>query len=337
MEALLKINKVMSAAILGVDTTDIDSTQSSDSYSHEKEDYYNAKVVKAVRGVLVGIFCFVFLCSVIGTVVGIRVKRPLRVVITILIDLLCIMRCLLQLVPWFHKEEEDKHAIEYSLICDLLYLIMALVLIVHIFIQERKDSKIKGMIINDNKLSIRQYFNLSNDDDDTNMLYSFKRKSEFCCCSNNVVVPFICIILMGLALLVCTIIDAYDYFTINVGYIDQVCGLRTICVGFCVFVFSAICFALSIVYRNGSNRFALVCLMCFVKGILTLAAFTVTAKYVHVTRYERFWIESVYAVVSEAVPILGLLIAFLGIDLYNSSEKAHQIDYDDPVFYVGDD
>lgn len=310
----------------------------SSSSSDSNEDYYNEHKVKVLRGVITGIFCFAFLCSIIGTVVGIRVKRPLRVVITIFIDFICIMRCLLQLVPWFRKEEEDKLAIEYSLICDLLYLIMALILIIHVSVQERRDEKIKVDVTNENRLSLKRYLKITDDGDDDNdsMLYNFKRSEDFCCCSNNIIAPFICIIFMAIVLLVCTIFDTIGFATVKLSDVDSVCGFRTICVGYCVFIFTVACFVLSIVYKNGSNRYALVSLMCFTKGILTLAAFFVTANYVKVTRYERFMIESVYALVSEAVPIFGVLLAFLGIDTYNSSKKAQEIDYTSPLFYVAE-
>lgn len=314
------------------------SSSYSDS-SNDEGDYYNSHTVRVLRGIITGVFCFVFICSVIGTIVGIKVRRPLRIVITIFIDLICVMRCVLQLVPWFRKEEEDKLAIEYSLICDLLYLIMALILIIHVTIQERKDEKIKAMVNDESKMSLKRYFNIENDDDtndDDNMLYNFKRDSDFYCCSNSTIVPFVCIVLLALILLVCTVFDTYGFVTVSLSHIDSVCGFRTLCVGYCVFAFAIACFVLSLIYRNGSNRFALVCLMCFVKGILTLAAFFVTANFVKVTRYERFWVESVYALVSEAIPILGLLIAFLGIDMYNSSKKAQQIDYTSSLFYVED-
>ena len=316
-------------------------------FSTSDSDFYDANAVKILRGVLTGVFSFVLLCSIIGTIVGIRVKRPLRVVITIFIDLICIMRIVLEQAPWFRKEENDKAAIKYSLICDLLYLIMAFILIIHVTLQERKDEKIKVMVKSENRLSLKKYLNIADDnndiDSDDNMLYNFKRDSDFCCCSNNIIAPFVCIVLMGIVLLTCTILDTYGYATEKLVYIDKICGIRTLAVGYFVFIFSILCFVLSIIYKNGSNRFALVCLMCFVKGILTLAAFFVTANYEdlrdddEVSRYERFWIEWVYALVSEAVPIMGLLIAFLGIDMYNSSQEAQKIDYTSSLFYVGDE
>lgn len=326
---------------------ELDNASLSSSLSSSEGDVYKSDVVEILRGVLTGVFCFVFVCSVIGTIVGIRVKRPLRVVITIIIDLICILRCVLEQVHWFRKEGQDKLAIEYSLICDLLFLIMAIILIIHVTIQERKDEKIKVMVKSENRLSLKRYLNITDDNDeidnDDNMLYNFKRDSDFCCCSNNIIAPFVCIVIMGVILLVCTIFDTYGFVTEDLVYIDKVCGFRTLVVGYAVFLVSIACFVLSIIYRNGSNRFALVCLMCFVKGILTLAAFFVTANYEdirghdEVSRYERVWIEWVYALVSEAVPIMGLLIAFLGIDMYNSSKEAQKIDYTSALFYVGDE